>query len=205
GCGGAGGVLDRVVNGGGFLTVRYEKAPYLPVQRQVQTPWQDYVWLPEVVMLPYDVQRTTIDLTAATGIQVAQGSVQTDADGTRQATLLFTPGTQATMVLPDGSSRALTTVGVRATEYTVGPSGLAAMPAALPPTSAYTYAVELSADEAVAAGAAGLQFTQAVILYVENFLHFPVGESVPVGYYDRDRSLWVPAPNGRIIKIVSRT
>src|SRR5262245_4062953 len=146
----ADGLFDMVVNGGGFLTVRYEKAPYLPVQRQVQTPWQDYVWLPEVVMLPYDAQRTTIDLTAATGIQVAQGSVQTDADGTRQATLLFTPGTQATMVLPDGSSRALTTVGVRATEYTVGPNGLAAMPAALPPTSAYSYAVELSADEAMA-------------------------------------------------------
>src|SRR5262249_43003360 len=70
---------------------------------------------------------------------------------------------------------------------------------------AYTYAVELSADEAVAAGAAALQFTQAVILYVESFLRFPVGESVPVGYYDRDRSLWVPASNGRIIKIVSRT
>ena len=33
-------------------------------------------------------------------------------------------------------------LSVRATEYTVSDSGPAAMPAALPPTSAYTYAVE---------------------------------------------------------------
>src|SRR5262249_34036314 len=136
---------------------------------------------------------------------VAQGSVQTDADGTRQAMLLFTPGTQATMVLPDGNSRALTTLGVRATEYTIGPNGPAAMPAALPPTSAYTYAVELSADEAVAAGATVVHFTQPVLLYVENFLHFPVGESVPVGAYDREQGIWIPSQNGRIIKIISIT
>src|SRR5262249_33955277 len=56
------GLFDLAVNGGGHLTVQYEKAPYLTVQRQVQTPWQNYVWLPEVVMLPYDSQHTTIDL-----------------------------------------------------------------------------------------------------------------------------------------------
>jgi len=94
---------------------------------------------------------------------------------------------------------------VRATEYTVGPGGPAAMPAALPSTSAYTYAVELSADEAAAAGAMAVQFTQPVVLYVENFLQFPVGESVPVGSYDRVQGLWVPSQNGRIIKIISST
>ena len=70
----ADGLFDIAVNGGGVLTVRYEKAPYLLVQRQVQTPWQDYVWLPEVVMLPYDPQRTTIDLTTSTGIQTPDAS-----------------------------------------------------------------------------------------------------------------------------------
>src|SRR5215468_1044728 len=109
------------------------------------------------------------------------------------------------MVLPDGSRRTLTTLCVRATEYTVGPTGPAAMPAALPSTSAYTYAVELSADEAVAVGATIVHFTQPVILYVENFLHFPVGESVPVGAYDREQGIWIPSPNGRIIRIVSIT
>src|SRR5207253_2174990 len=80
-----------------------------------------------------------------------------DTDGTRRATLLFSQGTQATMVLADGSTQPLSTLHVRTTEFTVGPNGTRAMPAELPPTSAYTYAVEYSADEALAAGAREVQ------------------------------------------------
>ncbi|MBI2877240.1 MAG: hypothetical protein HYY20_10190 [Candidatus Tectomicrobia bacterium] len=199
----ADGIFDLAVNGGGLLTVRYTQEGYLPVQRQVQVPWQDYAWLPEVVLLPYDPQVTAIDLTASTELQVVQGSRVTDADGTRQATLLFSPGTQATLRLPDGSSQSLSTLHVRATEYTVGESGPQAMPAELPPTSGYTYAVEVSADEAVEAGATEVQFDRPVIFYVENFLNFPVGGIVPTGYYDRIRGVWVPSDNGRIIQVLS--
>src|SRR4051812_13257420 len=80
--------------------------------------------------------------------------------GARRATVLCPPGTTATMVLPDGSSTALGTLNVRATEYAVGASGPAAMPATLPPTSAYTYAGALTIDEAVAAGASHVVFSQ---------------------------------------------
>ncbi len=198
----ADGMFDMAVNGGGLVTVRYEKEQYLPAQRQAQVSWQDFTWLPDVALNPYDTQVSTIDLMAPAGTQMARGSVVTDARGTRQATLLFSPGTQATMVLPGSSTQSLSTLHVRATEYTVGDSGPQAMPAELPPTSAYTYAVELSADEAVAAGAS-VQFNQPVIFYVENFLNFPVGGIVPVGYYDRSQGVWVPSRNGRIIKILS--
>jgi RHS repeat-associated protein len=198
----ADGMFDMAVNGGGLQTVRYEKVGYLPVQRQVQAPWRDYAWLPEVVMLPYDEQVTTIDLAMTTDMQVAQGSVVTDESGTRQAMLLFAPGTEATMVLPDGTAQPLTTLHVRASEYTVGPNGPKAMPGTLPSTSAYTYAVELSVDEAVAAGATAVEFTQPVFFYVQNFLNFPVGGIVPTGYYDRTIGVWVPSDNGRIIKIL---
>ena len=61
----ADGLFDLAVNGGGLLTVHYAKDGYLPVQRQVQAPWRDYAWLPEVVMLPYDPIVTTIDLAMA--------------------------------------------------------------------------------------------------------------------------------------------
>jgi RHS repeat-associated protein len=199
------GLLDIAVNGGGLLTVRYEKKGYLPVQRQVEAPWRDYAWLPDVVMLPYDEQVTPIDLTAVDISQVAEGSVVTDERGTRQATLLFAPGTQAIMIMPDGNSQRLNTLHVRATEYTVGPNGPTAMPGELPPTSAYTYAVELSVDEAVAAGATTVQFSQPMYVYVENFLDFPVGEIVPAGYYDRQRGLWVASENGQVIQIVQIT
>lgn len=86
----------------------------------------------------------------------------TDADGTRQITVLFPEGTAATMTLPDGSTQPLDSLTVRATEYTVGESGLEAMPGELPPTSGYTYAVELGVDEAMAAGASRVDFSQPV-------------------------------------------
>lgn len=184
----ADGMFDMAVNGGGYLTVNYQKAGYLPAQRQVNVPWQDYVWLPEVILIQLDNQVTVIDLTSSEPIQVARGSVVTDEDGTRQATLLIPQGTQAQMFLPDGSTQPLTTLSLRATEYTVGPNGPKAMPAELPPSVCYTYAVELSADEALANGrkinGKEVVFNQPVVFYVDNFLNFPAGGIVPVGYYD---------------------
>jgi len=103
------GVFDMAVNGGGVLTLRYEKSGFLPVQRQVNTPWQDFVVAPDVVMIPLDTQVTAVAANAAV-IQVARGSVASDVDGTRQATMLFAPGTAASMTLPDGSTQALTTL-----------------------------------------------------------------------------------------------
>jgi hypothetical protein len=86
----------------------------------------------------------------------------------------------------------LTQLDVRATEYTVGENGPQAMPAPLPPQSGYTYAVDLSVDQAIAAGATRVDFSQPIPLYVDNFLDFPVGGIVPVGWYDYTKSAWVP-------------
>jgi RHS repeat-associated protein len=199
----ADGMLDLVVNGGGLLTIQYTKAGYLPVERQIDVPDQDSTWLPDIVMSALDSHVTTIDLGSTQPFQVARGTVETDGDGTRQATLLFPQGVQATMTLPDGANQALTTLHVRATEYTVGADGPEAMPASLPPTSGYTYAVELSDDAAIQAGATGVDFSQALPLYVENFLNFPVGTAVPTGYYDRYLGQWIASPNGLVIKILA--
>lgn len=197
------GRFDLAVNGGGVLTLDYRKTGFLPAQRKVQTPWRDYANVDDVVLITLDEQVTTIDLNdTSQPIQVAEGSSQTDADGTRKATLFFPLGTKATMTLPDGSIADLQTLNVRATEYTVGTSGPNAMPAELPPTSAYTYAVELSVDEAMAAGATNVAFSQPLNLYVENFLNVPVGAIVPVGWYDFDRNNWFASENGIVIKIV---
>ena len=77
------------------------------------------------------------------------------------------------------------------------------MPGTLPPQSAYTYCVELSADEAVAAAAKSVRFSQPVIQYVDNYLGFPAGAIVPQGYYDRTKAAWVASENGRVIHILS--
>ena len=197
------GMFDLAVNGGGYLTVDYQRAGFLPVQRQLNVPWQNFALVKDVVMVQVDTKVTPIDLTNTTqAFQVAQGSVVTDQDGARQATLLFPQGTQAQMVMPDGSTQPLTTLHVRASEYTVGANGPKAMPAELPPASGYTYAVELSVDEALAAGAKSVHFDKPVINYVEDFIGFPIGSAVPSGYYDRDRGQWIAAENGRVVKLL---
>jgi RHS repeat-associated protein len=207
----ADGAFELVVRGGQPLTMKYEKAGYLPVQRQVGTQWQRWSEAPDVVLIESDPVVTPVALGSTAGAQVARGSVQTDESGTRQATLLFPSGTTGTMTVPDpsGPPGATMTVAlpaevhVRATEYTVGPNGPEAMPGTLPPTSGYTYAVELGLDEAVAAGATKVEFNQPIPFYVENFLDFPVGMHVPLGYYDAEKGAWVPANDGRVIEILA--
>ena len=169
---GADGLFDLTVNGGGLITVVYTKTGYLPSQRQVQAPWQDYAWLPDIVLLPLDAQVTTINLNTA-AMQVARGSTSSDVDGSRRATLLIPQSTQAELVLPNGVTQTVTTLHVRATEYTVGKAGPLAMPAQLPSSSGYTYALEYSVDEGLAAGATDVRFSQPLFHYVENFLNFP--------------------------------
>ncbi len=187
----ADGVFDLAVNGGGYLTVKYERDGYLSAQRQVDVPWQDYVIASDVILLQPDTKVTEISLTETTQAQVAQGSVVTDEDGIRQATVIFPAGTKVVGLNSDS-------INVRATEYTVGPNGPKMMPAALPPTTGYTYCVDLTIDEAE-----DVTFNQPVYFYVENFLNFPVGGIVPVGYYDYNKAAWIPSENGRIIRILS--
>ncbi len=200
----ADGMFDLAVNGGGQVIVDFNKPGYLPVQRGIDTSWHDFAQAPDVVMLMPDAAVTTVELSGDTAsLQVARGSLVSDADGSRRATLMFPAGARAELVLPGGAVQALTTLHVRATEYTVGDHGPAAMPGALPPASAYTYAVEYSVDEAIAVGAREVRFDRPVIAYVENFLDFPVGGAVPAGWYDRERAAWIPAPNGRVVRVLS--
>ncbi len=200
-----GGGYDLAVNGGAAVVVDFHKDGYIDSQRTVDVGWQEYAAVEDVALVAYDAKVTEIDLGSDEPIQVARGTTRTDRDGSRTATMMFRQGTKARMQLPDGSERELDELHIRATEYTVGEHGDERMPAALPPTSAYTYAVELSADEAVAADATTIKFDKPVAFYVENFLEFNVGSAVPVGWYDRSRGVWVPEPNGRVVEVVSET
>jgi hypothetical protein len=143
-----------------------------------------------------------LNLSGTEPIQVAQGPQVVDERGERQSTLLMSQGTGAWMVLPGGATQPFDTetLTVRATEYTVGEDGPPAMPDELPPGVNYTYCVELSVDEA--AGAASVVFDRPLYHYVENFLGYPVGETVPNYYYDREKARWLTDTPGRVIKIV---
>nr|WP_246320243.1 fibronectin type III domain-containing protein [Paenibacillus qinlingensis] len=195
------GAYDLVVNGGSTVTLNYEKTGYMTVQRKAPTGWNQFYELPDVRMTPYDTKVTTVDLSKP-DMQVAQGNTVTDEDGTRKATMLFQPGTQATIKLADGTEKMLDTLNVRATEYTVGEHGREAMPGEVPPNVAYTYAVELSADEAVAAGATDVSFDKTVYVYVDNFLELRTGSIIPNGYYNLKTGAWEAETDGVVVKIV---
>ncbi len=200
------GAFDFVLPGGSAVGLQLRKAGYLPVQRRATVSEGALATLPDVALTAIDAAVTTVDATGgAPSVQVARGSAVSDADGTRRATLLFPAGTTATLLYRGGATEPAGSLAIRETEYTVGPDGPAAMPAELPPASAYTYAVEISADEALAAGASGIALDRPVVSYTENFLDLPVGLVIPVGSYDRELGHWVAEGNGRVLEILSVT
>lgn len=197
----ADGLFDLMVNGGGAVVLDYVREGYLPVQRRIQVPQHDFAWLPEVVMIAPDPQLTSI-VSGATGVQIARGSRVGDVDGERQTTVIFPSGTRAELVFADGTVVSPERLGIRATEYTRSEFGTRAMPGELPPTSAWTYAVELSVDEALATGADEVRFDRPVSVWVENFPGFPVGTAVPSAWYERARGAWIPDDDGRVLGII---
>lgn len=200
------GLYDLAVNGGGALTLTYEKSGFLPIERRLETPWQDYVVLDTTVMTKLDGTTNTIQSNDP-GLQVARSSVVTDEQGSRRVTMIFKPGTTAQITLGNGSQAPLPGPWtVRATEYTVGGAGPESMPAPLPPNSGYTFAAELTIDQADAAGAVKTDFNNPVSVYVDNFIEAPIGMDMPSGFHYEDADgLWHADPDGRVMKLVGVT
>ena len=80
----ADGAFDIAVNGGGPLTVVYERDGYLPSQRQLEVPWQDYAVADDVVLVELDTQVSAASPASAQDFEVAQGSEPTDGDSDRR-------------------------------------------------------------------------------------------------------------------------
>lgn len=194
---GADGRWTLAVDGGGTLEVEMTAAERLPARRRVAVGWGEAVAAPDVVLVPRAAVAGRV-VSGAAETQTARGATTKDEWGERTPTLLLPPGTRALVRRGGGEPEPAGELTLRATEYTVGPRGPRAMPAELPPTSAYTYAVEWSADEA---GGAAVSFDRPVAAYVENFLGFPVGSPVPAGYFDREASAWVAGSDGRVVRL----
>jgi len=223
------GMYDIAVNGGGEVKVNFDKPGYLPAMRQVTTSWATYSSVDDVVLMQMDTVVHKVDFTQPA---VVQGTPATDSLGTRRPSLFFKQGTQAKLVftaynykvifgcsspryfpnnpipdkiisIPIDSLVNVKSVNVRAKEYTVGPNAELLIPANLPQSVAYTFVVELTADEMLSAGAKDVRFNQTAVLYLENVMKFPVGLTVPIGCYNREKGFWETSDNGRVIKILS--
>jgi len=182
------------VDGGGALTMVFEKTGLITSHRQVNTPWNDIINTETITMLSEDTKATTLtfDGNPAT-VLVHTSSVVTDDRGPRSLTMVFTGDNRATVTDEKGNQTVMTTITTRATEFDTPES----MPAKLPATSAYTYCSELSVD-----GGKNVTFEKPVTMYVDNFLGFNVGEIVPVGYYDRNKGAWMASDNGVVARLL---
>ncbi|HPA17853.1 MAG TPA: hypothetical protein PLU30_08895, partial [Verrucomicrobiae bacterium] len=199
----ADGEFDMAVNGGGALTLLFAREDRLPARRTVNPAWGDDVVLQSVVLIEPDPIPTEL-VFPSNGMQMAEGSLMEDQDGSRRMRLLVPAGTTAQMVMPNGTRQTLEFGHLRLSEYTVGTNGPLAMPAPLPGSSEYTYAVNLSFDEEREAGAQRVEFSPDVVGYVENLAGFPVGIPVPIGTL-LDDGVWVPQKDGRVVEVVGET
>jgi YD repeat-containing protein len=183
------------VEGGATVTVSYQKAGLLGLHRKVYVQWNDIAVLEAVEMIPQDPASTTVTFDGNPDTVIChQSTAVTDSFGSRSCTMVFTGDTRAYLVDDSGNDvHELTTITTRATEF----SSPGSMPARLPPNSAYTYCVEPIVD-----GVPRVRFDEPVIMWVDNFLGFAVGDEVPVGYYDRDRGLWVAYDNGTVVALL---
>lgn len=193
------------VNGGGPLVLRFERVDRPPVDRAVDVAWGAWEHLDPVVLTPRAAEATAVALggSASADPVVVPGALVDDGDGLRRALLLVKPASHAVLRGVDGSARPLSRLDLRVTELSVGARGPLALPALLPPGTAYAWAAELTADEALAAEVAGVALDRDAVLYVEDFTGLPVGGAVPAARYDRERAAWVPIDDGAIVAIAA--
>jgi len=183
------------VEGGGVLTVIYQREGYLTLHRRVYVPCSEIAVSETVVMIGEDPVSTEISLDGNPDtVYIHESSEVTDEFGRRSCSLVFTGDNRAYETDTEGQVLGeLTTITVRATEYPTPES----MPARLPPSSAFTYCVELCVD-----GAERVRFEEPIVTWVDNFLGFDVGFRVPVGFYDRGRGVWVPGDDGVVVRLL---
>ncbi|MBI2424690.1 MAG: PKD domain-containing protein [Candidatus Hydrogenedentes bacterium] len=184
------------IEGGGVFTLDYTKAGFVPSSRQVHVLPNDVAVAEEVCLLQPDARHTAVDFSelGANEVIVHESSLASTDRGARRVRTVFTGGNRVYSTDEYGNKlQELGEIVVRATDY-VTP---ASMPAALPPTSAFTYCAELSVD-----GQSSVAFEKPLVNWVENFYGFPVGQIVPVGYYDRVKGEWVPSGNGAVVRVV---
>ena len=161
------------VEGGGVLTLIFQKQDFISAQRKIDVPWNDIAVLDPLKMINENSVSTSLSFDGNPDTIIThKSSLVTDEFGSRSCTMVFSGDNHAYATDENGNDIfELSAIKVRATEFTTEDS----MPAKLPPNSGYTYCVELSVD-----GVKNVRFEKPVTAWVDNFLGFNVGDAVPV-------------------------
>ncbi|MEQ1832018.1 MAG: hypothetical protein ABL977_03100, partial [Candidatus Eisenbacteria bacterium] len=202
------GRYDLAVNGGQQLVLRFVKSGYLEAQRQVTPRPLDYTQVDDLALMGESTRLLPVTTTPA----MVTSRFESDLNGDRRMWLYLPSGVTAA-ITPDGQTTQppLSSFNIKLREFTVGSSGDEAMPAQLPPSSAYTYCVDMSLKESddiwggqpVGTLRPKVTFSAPISSYVKDFMGTPVGTTVPSGYYDPRTARWVANEDGRVIKILA--
>ena len=133
-----------------------ERTGYAYGQRWVEVMSQRDMAVDSLSLMPLDPQVTTI---------TSQGGTHQSADG------------KIEVVIPSGA------VSQPIQVVTTDVISSESLPAPLPPTSLFTYCVNLRPDDAT--------FTTLVRVRIKNYLNFPAGTPIPVGFYSKKEARWV--------------
>lgn len=190
------GRFDIALLGGRTATIAVHAEGHIPSHRSLPLVRRGtFARVEDIVLLEHGPM-VMVD-TATGGVFSARESV--DEDGPRSLSLMMPAGTRA-MARGAAGERPMERLGLRIREFTVGVDGPARMPGTLPDSSAYTYAVELGVEGL--ADDESIRFDRPVPIYLDNFLDFPIGTSVPVGSYSREEGRWVPEENGLVVEVL---
>ena len=181
--------------GGQDMIIFYTRQGFIPVQRKAYVPWNDFAVFDTIQMIEMDTASTIMAFDGCADTVLAHRSTAvTDELGTWAVTIVTTGDNQAFITDKDGNDvTELDSIEVRTTEYPTPES----TPAALSPTSAFTFCAEFTAD-----GVKRIKFANPVTVFVNNFLGFDVGLIVPVGYYDTDLGYWIPKENAKVVRLL---
>ena len=177
------------VNGGGHVKIVYFKTGYLKVHRQKRVPWKGIKIVDTVELTSLESQVTSLILDGKpTTVTVHKNSAIK-----RPASLVVSGDNKVYSVGSKGKKTLLASAKVRITEYLTPGS----MPEILPPTTAFTYCADFTVD-----GAENVSFEKPIVVYIKNSLGFAVGDTAPVGYYDRIKASWIPSINGLVVRLL---
>ncbi|MFH1531392.1 MAG: RHS repeat-associated core domain-containing protein [Pseudomonadota bacterium] len=177
------------VNGGTWVMVQAAAEGFTSGARGAEVPWNDIVVLRPFELVPFNPVQTAVFMDGDPDQVLTHVNVNE-----AQSVVIALKGDNVAAGLTEDGEEVLTDNLVLSATLYKDPTE---MPADLPPTTEFTYCVELKAE-----GYKDVAFADPVILWIPNDLGFDVGDIVPTGYFDRVEGVWKPMEDGKVVQLL---
>jgi RHS repeat-associated protein len=177
------------VNGGTWVMVQAASEGFTSGARGAEVPWNDIVVLRPFELVPFNPVQTAVFMDGDPDQVLTHTNMNED-----RPVVIALQGDNVAAGTTEGGDEILTDNLVLSATLYKDPTE---MPADLPPTTEFTYCVELKAE-----GYKDVEFADPVTLWVPNDLGFAVGDIVPTGYFDRDEGVWKPMDDGKVVELL---